>query len=44
MTRANVGVRTGAELMAIGLGLARERHEAARLGDFWSRVFVVEAV
>jgi hypothetical protein len=30
--------------MAVGLALARERHEAARLGDFWSRAFVLEAV
>jgi alpha-galactosidase len=44
MVQANVGVRTGAELMAVGLSLARERHEAARLGDFWSRVFVLDAI
>jgi alpha-galactosidase len=44
LSRANIGVRTGAELMAVGLALARERHEAARLGDFWSRAFVLEAV
>jgi alpha-galactosidase len=44
MVQANVGMRTGAELMAVGLSLARERHEAARLGDFWSRVFVLDAI
>jgi alpha-galactosidase len=42
IVRPNVGVRTGAELMAVGLDLHAERHLAARLGDFWSRLFVLE--
>ena len=43
LARPNEGIRTGAELMAVGLDLHVERHLAARLGDFWSRVFVLEA-
>jgi alpha-galactosidase len=38
----DLGPRTGAELMAIGLSLDRSRHDAARLGDFWSRLFVLD--
>ena len=38
----NLGPRTGADLMANGLILDRTRHQAARLGDFWSRLFVLE--
>jgi alpha-galactosidase len=38
----NLGPRSGAELMAEGLILDRTRHAAARLGDFWSRLFVLE--
>ena len=30
--------------MAVGLLLASERHAAARWGDFWARLFVLEAV
>ena len=37
-----LGPRTGADLMANGLILDRTRHAAARLGDFWSRVFLLE--
>ena len=44
MAAANRGERTGAELMAAGLTLDMERHDAARLGDFWSRLFVLERV
>ncbi len=39
---ANAGERTGAELMAAGFALDLERHDAARLGDFWARLFVLE--
>jgi alpha-galactosidase len=38
----NLGPRTGADLMANGLLLDRTRHAAAALGDFWSRLFVLE--
>jgi alpha-galactosidase len=38
----NLGPRSGAELMAAGLILDRTRHAAARLGDFWSRLFVLD--
>ena len=41
---ANLGLRVGADLLANGLVLDRTRHEAAQLGDFWSRLFVLEAV
>jgi alpha-galactosidase len=41
---ANAGLRSGAELMAAGLRLDRERHYAATLGDFWARLFVLERV
>ena len=42
--RANALVRGGDDLMAVGLLLAAERHAAARWGDFWARLFVLEAV
>ncbi len=42
--RANALVRGGDDLMATGLLLAAERHAAARWGDFWARLFVLEAV
>jgi hypothetical protein len=42
MIAANTGLRTGAELMAAGLVLDRDRHHAETLGDFWARVFVLE--
>jgi alpha-galactosidase len=38
----NLGSRVGADLMANGLQLDRTRHAAALLGDFWSRLFVLE--
>ena len=41
---ANAGLRTGAELMAAGLRLDRDRHYAPSLGDFWARIFVLERV
>jgi alpha-galactosidase len=41
--RANVGERSGAELMAAGLILDPGRGEAAARGDFWARLFVLEA-
>ena len=43
MARANTGVRTGEELMAAGLLLDVDRFEAAALGDFRARLFVLEA-
>jgi alpha-galactosidase len=39
----SLGERTGAELMAVGLGLEVTREHAASLGDFWARVFVLDA-
>jgi alpha-galactosidase len=39
---ANEGERVGADLMSVGLILDCTRHEAAELGDFWSRLFVLE--
>lgn len=44
IVRPNLGLRTGADLMRVGLTIAVERHHAARLGDFWSRVLVLERV
>ena len=41
--RANRDSRSGAELMGAGLVLPGERHEAAGRGDFWARLFVLEA-
>ncbi len=43
VARANAGERTGAELMAAGLRLDVDRFEAASLGDFRARLFVLEA-
>jgi alpha-galactosidase len=43
VARANEGERSGAELMAAGLSLAVDRVEAAALGDFRARLFVIEA-
>ena len=42
--RANAFTRRGDELEAVGLMIDVERHEAATHGDFWSRLFVLEAV
>ena len=44
VAKANTGERTGAELMAAGLRLDVDRFEAASLGDFRARLFVLEAV
>ncbi len=44
LERANALVRGGDDLMTAGLLLATERHAAARRGDFWARLFVLEAV
>jgi alpha-galactosidase len=43
MARANEGVRGGDELMHAGLFLVADRDEGARRGDFWARLFVLEA-
>jgi alpha-galactosidase len=42
--RANAHVRRGDDLEATGLLFDVGRHEAAGLGDFWARLFVLEAV
>ena len=44
LARANAGERSGAELMAAGLVLDAERWEIAVRGDFWARLFVLDAV
>ena len=44
LARANAGERSGAELMAAGLVLDAERWENAVRGDFWARLFVLDAV
>ena len=44
VSRANAVVRRGDDLAANGLLFDVERHEAAGYGDFWSRLFVLEAV
>ena len=44
LARANVGERSGAELMAAGLVIDAERWEIAVRGDFWARLFVLDAV
>ncbi|HEY7971267.1 MAG TPA: alpha-galactosidase, partial [Candidatus Limnocylindrales bacterium] len=44
VARANVRTRRGDDLEANGLLFDVERHEAADVGDFWSRLFVLEAV
>ena len=43
LARANVGERSGAELMGAGLVLEFERWETAARGDFWARLFVLDA-
>lgn len=41
---ASLGVaRTGADLMATGLILDRDRSDAPSLGDFWSRLVILES-
>jgi alpha-galactosidase len=44
LARANVGERSGAELMAAGLVLDAERWETAARGDFWARLFILDAI
>jgi alpha-galactosidase len=44
IARANTRTRRGDDLQAVGLLFDVERHEAATYGDFWSRIFVLEAV
>ena len=39
----NAGLRGGDELMRVGLLVAAERGYGTRRGDFWSRLFVLEA-
>jgi len=41
--RANTGTRRGDELEAVGLAIDGDRDEAARRGDFWARLFILEA-
>jgi alpha-galactosidase len=43
LARANTGGRSGAELMGAGLVIDLERRETAARGDFWARLFVLEA-
>jgi alpha-galactosidase len=43
LARANEGVRGGDELMQAGLLLVASRNEGAQRGDFWARLFVLEA-
>ncbi len=40
----NEGLRGGDELMALGLSIAYDPWQAAARGDFWSQLFVIEAV
>jgi Alpha-galactosidase len=44
LARANAGERSGAELMAAGLVLDLERWETVARGDFWARLFVLDAI
>jgi alpha-galactosidase len=44
VTRANALTRRGDDLQAAGLLFDVERHSAMELGDFWSRLFVLEAI
>jgi alpha-galactosidase len=43
LARPNSGVRSGAELMGAGLVLDLGRWDTAERGDFWARLFVLEA-
>ena len=43
LERRNAIVRGGDDLMSAGLLLAADRDEAAAWGDFWARLFVLEA-
>lgn len=44
LERANAGIRGGDELMRVGLLLDADRDEAVARGDFWARLFLLEAV
>ena len=44
MEQSNARVRGGDELMSAGLLMATRRQDAATRGDFWARLFVLEAV
>ena len=44
ISRANELTRRGDDLQAAGLIFDIERHSAMELGDFWSRLFVLEAI
>ncbi len=44
LERANAIVRGGDDLMANGLLLAASKEDVAARGDFWARVFVLDAV
>ena len=44
MSRPNTLTRRGDDLEAVGLLIDVGRHEAADYGDFWSRLFVLEAI
>ena len=43
IARANVLVRGGDDLMRAGLLIPGEKDEAAARGDFWARLFVLDA-
>jgi alpha-galactosidase len=43
-SRYNTGIRGGDELMGAGLLLGGDGWDAGKQGDFWSRLFVIEAV
>jgi alpha-galactosidase len=44
VARPNTLTRRGEDLEAVGLLIDVDRHESAGYGDFWSRLFVLEAV
>ena len=43
LVREPRGRQTGAELMAAGIALELGRHETMSRGDFWTRLFVLDA-
>jgi len=43
ITNANLGVRGGDELMTVGLLFDHDRDETPGRGDFWARLFILEA-
>jgi len=43
VSRANQGLRGGDVLRRVGLVLDADRHEVSAEGDFWARVFVLDA-